>query len=383
MSLTVGSLFSGIGGLDLGLERAGMTVRWQVEIDPFCNRVLRRHWPDVARFRDVREVAADELEGVDLIAGGFPCQDISGAGRGAGLAGERSGLWFEFLRIVRELRPAWVLVENVPALRTRGADVVLGGLEEEGYATTAPVVGARHVGAPHRRDRVWIVAHGPRPGRRQPRPDDAGIESVGSEDCAWSGERGGASVRRPRLGGTSEVADSVGHSLRLIEQRMPGGRTDGVRDEGEAVLGGDGEALAHGHGHGREGERRGGLLDGERAALRDDADGCCRALAHSLCARLEKRRPQPGDGGAQRTPAFGGGRWPVRPGERQHEWEEPRTVESPMGGAAHGPAARLVGRHRRAALKALGNCVVPQIAEVIGRAILSLSRTQPPNEGAA
>src|SRR5688572_14262480 len=123
-----GSLFAGIGGIDLGLERAGMKCAWQVELDPFCRRVLAKHWPDVARYEDVREVGAHNLEPVDLIAGGFPCQDISNAGKRAGIDGERSGLWSEYARIVRELRPRYVLVENVTALLGRGIGRVLGDL---------------------------------------------------------------------------------------------------------------------------------------------------------------------------------------------------------------------------------------------------------------
>jgi DNA (cytosine-5)-methyltransferase 1 len=156
--MTCGDLFAGIGGMSLGLERAGFAVRWQVEREPYCENVLARHWPHVARRRDVRFAGAGTLEPVDLIAGGFPCQDVSTAGKGAGIeAGHRSGLWREFARIVRELSPRWVLVENVPAVRRRGADLVLGDLEAAGYACWPLVVGARHVGAPHRRDRVWIV----------------------------------------------------------------------------------------------------------------------------------------------------------------------------------------------------------------------------------
>ena len=116
--MNVGSLFAGIGGFDLGFERAGMRVAWQVELDPYCRAVLARHFPDAARFEDVCEVGARNLAPVDLICGGFPCQDLSPAGRGAGIDGARSGLWAEFARIVRELRPRYVVVENVPALLT-------------------------------------------------------------------------------------------------------------------------------------------------------------------------------------------------------------------------------------------------------------------------
>jgi DNA (cytosine-5)-methyltransferase 1 len=116
MTLTFGSLFAGIGGMDLGLERAGMVCRWQVEIDDYCRRVLAKHWPDVPKYGDIREVTGEELERVDLICGGFPCQDISNAGKRAGIDGERSGLWSEYIRLVRVLRPRYVLVENVAAL---------------------------------------------------------------------------------------------------------------------------------------------------------------------------------------------------------------------------------------------------------------------------
>lgn len=114
--MTVGELFAGIGGFGLGLERAGARVAWQVEINEQARAVLARHWPKTARYEDVREVGAGTLEAVDVVAGGFPCQDLSVAGRRAGLGGERSGLWWEFHRIVSELRPRWVVAENVPGL---------------------------------------------------------------------------------------------------------------------------------------------------------------------------------------------------------------------------------------------------------------------------
>ena len=114
-----GSLFCGIGGFDLGLERAGMQCAWQVEIDPYAQKVLAKHWPDVRRHADVCTFPPEEGDWeVDVICGGFPCQDISYAGKGAGLAGARSGLWYEFARIIGQLRPRYVVVENVAALLT-------------------------------------------------------------------------------------------------------------------------------------------------------------------------------------------------------------------------------------------------------------------------
>jgi DNA (cytosine-5)-methyltransferase 1 len=157
--LTFGSLFAGIGGIDLGLERAGMSCQWQVEIDDYATKVLTKHWPDVRRFRDVRECGAHNLAPVDLIAGGFPCQDISKAGRGAGINGERSGLWREFARIISELRPRYVLVENVATLLARGMGTVLGDLAACGYDAEWESIPAASLGAPHIRERIFIVAH--------------------------------------------------------------------------------------------------------------------------------------------------------------------------------------------------------------------------------
>lgn len=161
--MTFGSLFAGIGGLDLGLERAGMICKWQVEIDPFCQKVLAKHWPDVARYEDVRDVGGHNLEPVDLICGGFPCQDVSLAGKRAGLEGQRTTLWSEFARIIGEVRPRWVLAENVPGLLSsdngRFFGNVLRDLAACGYDAEWDCIPAAAVGASHRRDRVYIVAY--------------------------------------------------------------------------------------------------------------------------------------------------------------------------------------------------------------------------------
>ena len=158
--LTVGSLFSGIGGLDLGLERAGMKVLWQVEVDEFCRTVLAKHWPDVPRYGDVRECSAHNLEPVDLICGGFPCVEISSVSvRRTGLAGEQSGLWAEFARIVRALRPRYVLVENSPSVLVRGMGQILSDLAAIGYDAEWEGLPAAALSAPHLRARQWILAY--------------------------------------------------------------------------------------------------------------------------------------------------------------------------------------------------------------------------------
>lgn len=161
MTLRFISLFSGIGGFDLGFERAGMQCVAQVEIDKDCREVLKRHFPDVVQYEDVCNVGRQNLPAVDLICGGFPCQDVSIAGRRAGLAGERSGLWFEFQRILMETKPRWVVIENVPGLLSsnsgRDFAIILHGLAECGYRVTWRVLDAQYFGVPQRRRRVFIV----------------------------------------------------------------------------------------------------------------------------------------------------------------------------------------------------------------------------------
>lgn len=158
--MTFGSLFAGIGGMDLGLERAGLTCKWQVEIDGYCRRVLAKHWPDVRRWDDVRAFPPAEGDwSVDLIAGGFPCQDISSVGRRAGIEGERSGLWSRYAEIVGLLRPSYVLMENVPNLLSLGLDRVLGDLSAIGYDAEWETLPAGAFGAPHLRWRVFVVAY--------------------------------------------------------------------------------------------------------------------------------------------------------------------------------------------------------------------------------
>lgn len=156
----IGSLFSGIGGLELGLERAGLgPVAWQVEKDAFCRSVLAKHWPNVTRYTDVCEVGSAQLAPVDVLCGGFPCQDVSSAGARRGLSGERSGLWFEYLRIASELRPRVVVVENVASGKKLWLPAVRAGLEAIGYRVRAFALSAADVGAPHLRRRIFVVAH--------------------------------------------------------------------------------------------------------------------------------------------------------------------------------------------------------------------------------
>jgi DNA (cytosine-5)-methyltransferase 1 len=228
MKLTVGSLFTGIGGIDLGLERAGMEIKWQVENDEFCTHVLEKHWPTVRRFTDVRELSSSSLEAVDVICGGFPCQPVSVAGRREAQADNR-WLWPEFARVVDELRPEYVIVENVPGLYSAGGVEVVLDLAALGFDAKWHNLLASAFGAPHQRERFVLVGHA----------NQQGLERRRSErQLREFGEEG-----HPRGAGTHEVADS--DSIRLRRERVaqytsiegpswdfPDGRGEGGRRDG-------------------------------------------------------------------------------------------------------------------------------------------------------
>lgn len=375
--MRIGSLFSGIGGLELGLEWAGVGhTAWQVEQDDWCRSILARHWPDAARFGDVRTVGARNLSDVEVICGGFPCQDISYAGSGAGLDGERSGLWFEFARIVRELRPKFVVVENVAALLARGLDAVLGTLASLGYDAEWSSVRASDVGARHRRERVFIVAwladsgrgsvqrlgecrelpcsQGSSEGERHQRQRHGHAARDGGEDLAdpHCARRQG---REPR-GDASQVSgptrDRVGVGQADADsERLKGVRVSGISDNIGSTRRDDADRRGKRHvgdadSARREGAERQGAV---RAALDVDsaepgrrtrapiAKSCVGRAAYGLPARLDVAGPD----------------------EPQHEWEAPRVV------------AECEDRARR--LRALGNAVVPQVAEVVGRRLLEIA----------
>ena len=340
-------LFSGIGGFSLGLERTGgfETVGF-CEIDEWCRSQLARNWPGVPVHTDIGELDGKTIGHVDIVTGGFPCQDVSFANTTAkGIDGARSGLVFELLRVIREVRPNWVIIENSPALRVRGADRVLDEMEGQGYTCWPLVVGARHLIAPHRRDRVWIVAHAEHAERWPPGEQGRRVEGndgVSQREETTGGPRNGdpwtsthshgnGRMASPQSFATApEVAQhastvasgtsthSHGNRVRLEQQRVPERRTArGVRDERQAEL-----ALhAHSHCQGQSEQSVHGQMGGSESLTLADGEPW--------------------------------GWWNGGPG----------THLSMDDG--------LSTRVARQWLKAYGNSVVPDIVEALGNAILS------------
>lgn len=340
--VTCGSLFSGIGGIDLGFERAGWMCKWQVENEPFCIRVLKHHWPHVARFGDVREFTCNRYEhSVDAIVGGFPCQDLSIAGRRGGLAGERSGLFFEFIRIIREmraatdnLRPAFALVENVPGLFSsdRGRDfaMVLRSFRECGALDIAwRVLDSQYFGVPQRRRRVFIVCD-----FVSQRAASVLFESEGGGGNPAAVRKAGQDIARCITGSTGGVSGKEQHETFIpsITSRIgKGGFTDPVNDGIISV-----------HSDAQPQQQR-----------PDDGSG----ITHSLCANGFDASE---DGTGRCTPLVpaGNGTLPGLPGSLD--------VFAACETCREGPDAPRY--------KAIGNAVVPAVAEWIGRRMREVLR---------
>jgi DNA (cytosine-5)-methyltransferase 1 len=239
--ITVGSLFSGIGGLDLGLERAGFEVKWQIENNPYCQGILAKHWPDVKRYGDITTVTGHELTPVDMICGGFPCQPVSVAGQRQGVNDDKGRwLWPEFKRLVGVLRPRLVFVENVPGLLTandgHAFGDILGDLAEFGYDAEWSVLSAADVGAPHLRKRLWLVAHAP-------------VTTTG-RDIARSHPTGGAIRETPGIGSSAGHRPGNGRATLADTKRDTAGRTHGSGGRG-GDQGREGACLSEGNPMGR------------------------------------------------------------------------------------------------------------------------------------
>jgi DNA (cytosine-5)-methyltransferase 1 len=372
--LTIGSLFSGIGGLELGLERASLgAVQWQVEIDPYCRLVLARHFPHVPRFTDVRSVGAASnghpyaLTPVDLICGGSPCQGLSSAGKRKGFADPRSGLWSEFARVVSELRPRLVLVENVASGRSRFLPRVLGDLAALGYDAEWDCIGARDVGAPHERDRLFILGWRC-DGSTWDTPSFVSTPNAQQQqlrnESRWSSGKNGTDQAVTSIdGGAQSVANNNNNNNRGNEEARLPARSDGPR-------------LADTHGRGRSGldaHLDEPMATDTAATAQQQQQGLSFGSCLGHFAREELQTAgrnargvggtwmaQSGLGGAVHgLPGGMDGAYPAEPWERG----VPRVV--PSGRPKHEKAIH------EARLVALGNTVVPQVAEFIGRRIVA------------
>jgi DNA (cytosine-5)-methyltransferase 1 len=331
-----GSLFAGIGGFDLGFERAGIETAWQVEIDPYCRAVLAKHFPKAQRFEDIRACGRRNLSRVDILTGGFPCQDISNAGKREGIKGERSALWTEFARIIRELRPRYVVVENVAALLGRGVERVLGDLAARGYDTEWDCLPACAFGAPHQRDRLFIIAYAKRSQLR----DKSGRIFSGWAGAPFAGHNGAQ----------ESMADATGERREL--RRLP------VRSRGSLQTAFDTERC------GKD------VADSESSRCHQQRTRQEKSILRSspLSARLDRRS----EVGHSSAPGLS------KPREKEvssaglaavdcTSWW---SVEPNVGRVAHGIPSR-VDR-----LKGLGNAVVPQITYWIAQRILEVDSAE-------
>lgn len=302
------SLFAGIVGFDLGLERAGMQCVGQVEYNPFCQRVLKHHWPHVKLVGDIHDVTESDFGAVDLICGGFPCQPFSNAGKRRGTADDRY-LWPEMLRVIKAYRPAWVLGENVAGIVNMELDNVLADLERENYEVQAFIIPACAVDAKHERKRVWIVAHSAQRG------SERNTGSVQSENEQQEAKR---QKERIRQSFNASQGDDVPNS---------DGSGFGERRRAESI----------------QSQQHSAQCLGQTISYSVN-DGHNRAEGNAS----EPSSDEPNNGLFER-----GNTWEPEPG---------------VGRVANG----VPGRVDR--LRSLGNAVVPQVVEVIGRAIMATER---------
>lgn len=312
-SLTVGSLFSGIGGIDLGLERAGHRVLWHSEIDNYACRVLKKHWPEIPNLGDVTTINWSEVPYVDIIAGGYPCQPFSSAGKRQGKKDKRH-LWPYFLDAIRTIRPRYAFLENVRGHLSLGFGDVLADLAGCGYSAEWQIIPASSLGAAHRRDRLVVVAY----------PDSERLHRT---------EVNSAEGRQSALVDVARRREAVAYS------EIVGG--DGRRNQSDSETANERSAL--------QSETRGSGCDTARTMAYAEVfvgDGC-----------------KSGDG-AQFSESYPGlsNFLTIRGTSRPSDFIDWET-KSGMGRVADGVPDRV---HR---LRGLGNAVVPQLAELVGRLI--------------
>lgn len=360
-------LFSGIGGFSLGLERTGgfETVAF-CDSDKKTHLVLKKHWPNVPIFDDVSTLKGKDLGTIEIITGGFPCQDLSVAGKGAGLAGARSGLWWQFHRLIEETQPKYVIAENVAVLRSRGLDEVLRSLASIGYDAEWHCIPASAVGAPHQRDRIWIVAY--------PNSDDGRTRggSESSERETWmesgrSGERFNGESAKQTLAYSNGGMEADGRECAILTEQSNSGRT-GPRGGGS--------------------DDRQGCIRGTRKGSEDDVadseslfgDGGNNNARISMESKTKSEfgnssgTESLADTSRQGLEGFG-----IRTSGTEQEESLSTRSGCIVGGIAKSDFWQIepeLGRvadgipNRVDRLKQLGNSLVPQIPELIGYAIL-------------
>jgi DNA (cytosine-5)-methyltransferase 1 len=405
-------LFSGIGGFSLGLERAGMTTVAFCEQDKFCQQVLAKHWPDVPCYPDIKELTGDQIEReigpIDVVCGGYPCQPFSVAGERRGEEDDRH-LWPEMYRIVASVRPTWVIAENVAGHITMGLDEVLSDLEAEGYAVWPLVIPAVAVDARHRRDRLWIVANAKRergPGGKLHDRDELQAQAGGEANPLGTGSSGqtpvadtgrnttrgnpeldGDTPQRPQGivqpgNGGEDVADAKVEGLeghgRSEEAGSVGGKGRNPATSGGAsgpVPDADHDDLIDVRGEQLEGQEYPKSCDGGKvvADTQSNSTGGRPKRTATTYPRPSRGSQDVADPKRERQPRQGEHEQPVNPAASA---DREAVGAFDGGGPQFWPTEPNVGRvangvpRRVDRLKSLGNAVVPQVPEVIGRAIM-------------
>jgi DNA-cytosine methyltransferase len=396
-------LFSGIGGFSLGLERAGMQTAAFCENDPFCRRVLAKHWPGIPIHKSIEELDGKKYRGsIELVCGGFPCQPFSVAGDQRGAEDDRA-LWPEMLRVIREVEPAWVIGENVTGIINMELDNCLSSLEDSGYAVQTFVIPACGVDAPHRRDRVWIIARKNDPGRGNTEERRAesrrryGEAVADSEELRTSDkddnekrieqgreiglplQSGGKSSNRGRA--KEDVADSsfqpeYGPTDSRIHKKdaFDKGQETGITDRGSGVAGQN--SLADSGSEGLQGPEREIVSGEERQSGRYIAE-CGEDVADPPGSRQQ----------GQGEPEYTGNQEAHGEGKTNPSLDvsvdNERGAQPGVGGMADGVSRwmdepvgtpRVIGAcpDRVGRLKSLGNAVVPQVVEVLGKFIMEI-----------
>ena len=363
-NLTVLDLFSGIGGFSLGLETAGpfRTVAF-CEQDKFCQAVLRKHWPDVPIYDDVRTIPTDELGRIDLVCGGFPCQPWSVAGQQRGAEDDRD-LWPAMATLIEKLRPQWVIGENVRGFVNEplGLQRSLSDLESLGYEAAPFIIPACAVDAPHRRDRVWIVANNDRQCGRASGSSE--VQSPPAIAALATSEQPASLAHRESDGREQGKQNSGGRreGIGAGEEYRSGNGGETVADAGRNTTGGNPKF------HGEEAQWSQGKFQPTNGG---------QDVAHADNEGSQGRKQRRASGESARA---------SRPATQRSEDGGPQQwlPESRMGGMADGVPRWLdepdCGRvatgvkNRVARLKALGNAIVPQVVEQIGRGILAAEK---------